>query len=63
MLVAHACKEAAIRRIVVQSQPRQRVKGTPRQKEKKSHKRVVGMTQSVGTDFKHQCHKKKDVEV
>jgi hypothetical protein len=38
--VAHACKEADIRRVVVQSPPRQRVKGMPSQKEKKKHHHI-----------------------
>jgi hypothetical protein len=29
---------------------------------RKSHKRVVEMAQSVGPDFKPQCHKKKKMQ-
>jgi hypothetical protein len=62
VLVVHACKEAAIRRIVVQSPPRQRLKGIPCQKENKqtpSHKKSGEVDQGVGPDFKPQYHQKK----
>jgi hypothetical protein len=56
-LVAHAClatQEAEIRRIMVQSQPRQTVHETLSQKKKKKNhkKRVAGVTQGIGPEFK-----------
>jgi hypothetical protein len=53
-----ATQEAEIRRITVQSQPRQTVHETLSLK-KKSQKRASGVTQGVGPKFKPQYHKKK----
>jgi hypothetical protein len=49
-----ATQEAAIRRIVIQSQPRQIFKETLSQKKKKNphKKRAGGITQGVGPEFK-----------
>jgi hypothetical protein len=53
-----ATQEAAIRRIPVQSQPREIVCKTLSRK-KPSQKRAGGVAQSVGPEFKSQYHKKK----
>jgi hypothetical protein len=63
VLVAHACNpatpEAEIKRIKVQSQPRQIVCRTLSRKNP-SQKRIGGMAQGIGPEFKLQyCQKKK----
>jgi hypothetical protein len=61
MPVILASQETEIRRIEVQSQPRQIVWDTLSQKKKKnpSHKRTDGVAQGVGPEFKPLYHKKK----
>jgi hypothetical protein len=51
-------QEAEIRRIIVQSQPRQIVCETLSQKNT-TQKRGGGVAHGVGSEFKPQCHKKK----
>jgi hypothetical protein len=58
MPVILATKEAQIRRVVIQSQPRQTVLETLSQKT--LHKNRAGaVAQGVGPEFKAQYHKKK----
>jgi hypothetical protein len=57
-----ATQEADIRRIVVQSQPRQTVQETLSWKNT-SQKRAGGMAQGEGPEFKPQYHKKKKKEI
>jgi hypothetical protein len=52
-----ATQEAEIRRIVLQSQPRQIVPRDPIWKNP-SQKRAGGVAQGEGPEFKHQYHKK-----
>jgi hypothetical protein len=55
-----ATQEAKIRRIPVQSQPRQIVWETLSQKKKNpSQKRAGGVAQGVGPEFNSQYHEKK----
>jgi hypothetical protein len=58
--VIPATQEAEIRRIAVQSQPRQIVCETLSRKKKNHKKRVGGVAQGVGPEFNSQnCQKKK----
>jgi hypothetical protein len=59
MSVILATQEAKIRRIVVQSQPRQIVCETLSQKKNPSLKRAGGVAQGVSPEIKPQSHKKK----
>jgi hypothetical protein len=52
-----AAQEAEIRRTVVRSQPREIVPRDPISKKNPSQKRVGGVAQGVGPEFKHQYHK------
>jgi hypothetical protein len=54
-----ATQEADIRRIMVQSQPKQIVHKTLSQKHS-SQKRTSGVTQGVSPEFKPQYHQKKE---
>jgi hypothetical protein len=58
MLVILDTQEAEIRRIEVQSQPRQIVHETRFQNDQ-SQKRTGGVAQGAGPEFKPQYHKKK----
>jgi hypothetical protein len=63
---AHACNPgysgAEIRRIAVQSQPRQIVHETLSQKYLTQNKRIAGVAQGIGPEFKPQyCKKKKKI--
>jgi hypothetical protein len=53
-----ATQEAGIRRVTVQSQPRQTVWETLSQKHP-SQKKASEVAQDAGPEFKPQCHKKK----
>jgi hypothetical protein len=59
MPIILATQEAEIRRIEVQSQPRQIVHKNLSKKTKKSQKRAGGVTEGVDPEFKPQYHKKK----
>jgi hypothetical protein len=59
MHVILATQEAEIRRIIVRSQARQLVSKTLSQKENTSQRRVSGVAQCEGPEFKPQYHKKK----
>jgi hypothetical protein len=56
-----AIQEVGIRRIAVQSQPRQIVRKTLSWK-KQSQKKADGVAQGIGPEFKPQDHKKKEKE-
>jgi cell division septation protein DedD len=63
--VAHACnpsyQETEIRRIKIQSQPRQIVCKTPISKKPFTKKRAGGVAQGIGPEFKPQyCKNKKN---
>jgi hypothetical protein len=62
MPIILATQEAEIRRIEVQSQPRQIVHKNLSKKTKKSQKRAGGVTEGVDPEFKPQYHKKKKTE-
>jgi hypothetical protein len=59
-----ATQWAEIRRVMVQSQPREIVFKTLSQKKYISHERVGGVAQAVGPEFKPQyCKKKKKKDI
>jgi hypothetical protein len=61
MSVILATQEAEIRRIMVQSQPRQIVSETLSQKKTHHKNRADGVVQGKGPKFKCQYHKKKKI--